>query len=100
MKFFKENKTLIFGIILAGLLVYVYFVFFRNDSASEELLTTSSNTSVISTNLLVTLSSLRVITLDNSLFSDPIFQSLSDAGVEIAPQNVGRRNPFAPIGSN
>ena len=41
---------------------------------------------------------LRTIDLDNSLFKDPLFVSLSDFGVTIPPAAAGRRNPFAPVG--
>ncbi|MEK7192733.1 MAG: hypothetical protein AAB682_01215 [Patescibacteria group bacterium] len=40
---------------------------------------------------------LRTIKLDSKIFSDPAFSSLTDFGVAIAPQAVGRANPFAPL---
>lgn len=97
MHFFQANKTLIGGVVLAVLAVYIYISYFR--TPSDPLLTSTEN-SVVSSELLVTLSQLHIITLDNSIFSDPVFLSLSDFGVQIDPQNVGRRNPFSPIGSN
>jgi hypothetical protein len=49
---------------------------------------------------LVTLSNLRTIELDESIFQEPIFMSLSDFGVVIPPEAIGRRNPFAPISAS
>lgn len=82
-------------IVLAG---YIYFTYFSG-SSSGALLTTSES-SPLSSDLLTTLSSLHTIKLDNAIFSDPIYLSLTDFGVQIPPENVGRRNPFAPLGSN
>lgn len=53
---------------------------------------------VVGQDLLAALALLKTIQLDTSLFSDPIFKSLSDWGKAIPPQPVGRRNPFAPLG--
>jgi hypothetical protein len=55
------------------------------------------DTSRISRDLIVTLSNLNTIRLDDSIFTDPVFLSLSDFGVQIPLQPVGRRNPFAPF---
>lgn len=57
-------------------------------------------TSPVSQEILATLGNLRTIKLDNSIFSDPLFISLSDFGVNIPPAAAGRRNPFAPVGQN
>ncbi len=73
---------------------YVYFAYFSGPSASPTL--TSSDASItLSQNLLVTLQNLHTIKLDNTIFTSQAFISLSDFGVTIPPQNVGRRNPFA-----
>ncbi|MEK7109332.1 MAG: hypothetical protein AAB919_02750 [Patescibacteria group bacterium] len=94
MDFLKKNKTTIGGgaaLLLAG---YVYFTYFSGGSAP---LTALSADQAVSGELLVTLNSLGTIDLDNKIFSNPVFVSLSDFGVSIPPQESGRRNPFAPI---
>ncbi len=60
-------------------------------------LVTEESQSPLSTDLLATLGNLNTITLDETLFTDEIFQSLTDFGVTIPEQSAGRRNPFAPI---
>jgi hypothetical protein len=97
MNFFNENKTLIIGLLLVCVGVFVYFTYFRGPAPSATL-TETANESPISQDLLILLSNLHTIKLDNSIFSNPAFLSLTDFGVTIPPQNVGRRNPFAPIG--
>lgn len=82
-------------LVIAAVIAYVMFF----SGSSDELLTTTAEdpTSQVSRDLLVTLSSLNVIRLDETLFKDPVFISLSDFGVIIPLQPVGRRNPFAPL---
>src|ERR1044071_3618150 len=97
MNFFKANKTTILAAIIIVALVYVYFTYFR--SSDTQLLTATNAPTEQSAGLLLTLANLHTLQLDNSIFSDPVFLSLTDFGVQIDPQNVGRRNPFAPIGT-
>jgi len=42
---------------------------------------------------------LKQISLDTAFLSSSVFTSLTDFSREIPKQDVGRRNPFAPIGS-
>jgi hypothetical protein len=97
MGLFKRNKGFLLGALIFGLLIYVYFNYIRSTEPTTPL--TTSAESVASPDLLATLSHLHTITLSDSIFSDPVFLSLTDFGVEIPPQNVGRPNPFAPLGS-
>lgn len=53
--------------------------------------------SPLSGDLLAVLGSLNTIVLDESIFDDPVFESLTDFGVTIPSQATGRRNPFAPF---
>jgi hypothetical protein len=96
MQFLKDNKMLIGGIAGIVILAYVYFTYFSGSPTA--LLTTTQNTPATS-DLLITLASLHTITLDNSIFTDPAYLSLTDFGVTIPPENVGRPNPFAPLGA-
>lgn len=91
----NKNKTLLGGLLAASALVWVYFTFFSGGEAP--LLSESQPSSPVSQELLVTLSNLRTIRLDETIFEDPVFISLSDFGVVIPPEAVGRRNPFAPF---
>lgn len=97
LHFITNNKMMVGGVLGAGLLVWAYFMFFGGGTG--ELLVASSSPSPVSQDLLVTLSNLRTIALDETIFSDPVFMSLSDFGVVIPPEAIGRRNPFAPLGA-
>ncbi len=96
-EFINKNKVPIGGVLLVGAALWAYFTFFSG--GSEELLSTTEATSPVSQELLVTLSNLRTIHLDESIFEDTVFVSLSDFGVTIPLQAIGRRNPFAPLES-
>lgn len=92
--FFAKNKILLLGVVLIGAAAWAYVTYFGSSAAS-----TTVATEPLSNELLIALTNLNAITLDNSVFSDPVFASLTDMGVVIPPQNVGRRNPFAPVTS-
>lgn len=79
-------------VVVAALLYYWY------SSGSTPLLSDSSN-SPASVEILRALEGLHTVTLDSTVFEDPVFNSLSDFGVVIPPEPVGRRNPFAPAGN-
>lgn len=96
MDFFKQNKITVGGGAALALLIVVYFMFFSGGGTSATL-TSTGGPSPVSTDLLVTLQNLHTIKLDNSIFTNPVFVSLSDFGVTIPPENVGRRNPFLPL---
>jgi hypothetical protein len=98
MDFLKQNMMPIAaGVLLLGG-IFVYMSYFAAPSAPAALTASDADAS-LSQNLLVTLQNLHTIKLDNSIFSDPAFQSLTDFGVVIPSQTPGRRNPFAPLGS-
>jgi hypothetical protein len=92
---FKNTKVLggIGAAVLIGVLLYYYY----GGSGSSATLT-QPGSSPASEELLLTLGSLRSITLDPSVLEDPLFAALSDFGVTIPSQPTGRRNPFAPVG--
>ena len=99
MDFLKKYKVEEIGVAVLLLLCYVYFAYFSGSSSSPTL--SSSDSSVtLSQNLLVTLQNLHTIKLDDSIFTEPVFQSLNDFGVSIPPESVGRADPFLPLTSS
>ena len=86
------------GIVAVLILGYVYFAYFSGSSTPALTSTDASNTA-LSQSLLLTLQNLQTIKLDNSIFSNPAFISLTDFGVTIPPQTVGNPNPFLPSNS-
>lgn len=96
MAFLTQNKLLI-GAAVLGLFAVLYFFVFSG-GANTPLLTETEvgNETIVTQELLVTLSNLRAIELSSAIFTDPVFASLTDFGVVIPQEPVGRRNPFVP----
>jgi len=84
-------------IIIILIAVIGYWAYNAFLSGGSDALLTTQTVSPLSQEILTTLSSLNTIRLDNTIFSDPVFTSLTDYGVTIPPENIGRRNPFAPL---
>ena len=93
-----KNKTLM-GALVVVLVAALGYYLYSSSGAGEPLSSSATGTSPVSQEILTTLSQLQSVQLDPSLFSDPLFTSLSDFGVTIPPQQAGRRNPFASIGA-
>lgn len=96
LTFITQNKLLT-GAVSAATVALLYYFFFMSGTPAPILSNTGGGESPITQSLLVTLSSLHTLKLDGSLFTDPAFVSLTDFGVVIPPESVGRHNPFAPI---
>lgn len=90
-----KNKFVTGGIGAVVLLGLVYYVW--TSAAATPLLSGGEGTSPLSQEILTSLGQLHTIRLDPAIFVDSVFVSLTDFGVPIAPQNAGRRNPFAPV---
>ena len=112
---FFQNKA---NVITAGLILVVlfgggYFLFSSRQPVNTEesfvspdtqslpigfgAMVASSNAGA-STNLISVLSGLRSISLDPTIFQDPAFLSLQDFGIPLQEEQIGRYNPFLPIG--
>ncbi len=93
------NKQAVLGalvviIFLAGF--FFYYLGGTNSSVADVSEVDSAGLDAkLGKELLSALARLRSTKFDMSIFTDPVFSGLKDFGVEIAPQPVGRRNPFA-----
>ncbi|MDB5224515.1 MAG: hypothetical protein JWO43_137 [Candidatus Adlerbacteria bacterium] len=95
MSFFSQNKFLSIGV--AAVICAILYFMFNSSSAPSQPLTTSTANPALTQQLLAALASLHTIQLDDTVFTNPVFVSLTDFGVTIPPENVGRRNPFQPL---
>ncbi len=103
MELFKKYKKAILGILLVFIALAGYSVFFTGKSDTAALVSDragSSTTAVVGKNLLTLLLTLKSIDLREDIFLDPAFRRLEDFSLELAPQPVGRVNPFAPLGES
>ncbi len=99
MNFFKQNQTLILVIVIVVIAFFAYTYFFTGKDSGAVLETQEvSIVTPADQDLISLLLELKSITLDESIFSNPSFQSLQDFSQELVPEPVGRINPFAPLG--
>jgi len=111
---FSKIKNIIIFLAIATVVILAYVFYFRGSSEQANLVVSPTegvpNADVTDTgsdagaslgqDFLVLLLNVKNIRLDDSIFSDPAFQSLHDSSIIlIQDRPEGRPNPFAPIGS-
>jgi len=102
----QKIKTPVLIVVILALAFFLYAHFFTGQSTDTSNLA-SDNATASSTEtttpeeqqFLALLLKIQHITINQSIFSDPVFLSLQDDGLPILDQPQGRPNPFAPIGS-
>lgn len=110
-----QSKSSMFILIVAVILVVgflAYFFGFRNSDATPDAALVSSNatTAAIPTagsgsstgsQVVSILRNLTAISLSDAVFQNPSYGMLIDLSTQLPPAtNLGRRNPFAPIGND
>lgn len=98
MNLFTQYKNVFVAIILIGIAFFAYSFFAGGeDDAVLTEVATNGNSSV-DNELIALLLELKSIRLDETVFTDPAFQSLQDFSQTLVVEPVGRVNPFAPLG--
>ena len=95
MKYIQKNKGILIAIALFVLALWVYNAFFKDSSAA---LSTDKSAQTVGGDVLDLYSSLKSVTLDQTLFSTALYRHLQDFSQDIPLQPVGRTNPFDLIG--
>lgn len=112
MKDKKVIKKIIIILLIAIVLLGLYSVFVpsRDDTQGNSSLTSLLNSSVLGQveetdialangEILRVLGNIQNITLDDDIFSNPVFDLLQDSRFSIPnPARIGRENPFLPSG--
>ncbi len=96
----KNNIITIILIIAVGMVVFWYLGKNNTDmssSLSADVRTTDSTDAKYIYNILQQMAQ---VSLDDSIFANPVFQNLKDNTVSFSPQSAGRNNPFAPVGAD
>lgn len=92
-------KLLLTALMLSAVIGFVALVYDAPVSRAQEE-ASSTNEPKISPEdqqLFAIIDRINAIKLDEKIFKDPAFTSLKDISTIIAPQPVGRENPFVPI---
>ncbi len=88
------QKTIISLIIILGLGFFLYYSY----SSSPTLVSVSA--SIAGEDILNLADKLNSISIDKSIFTSNSFLSLKDFAAALYPENQGRPNPFASIGTD
>jgi len=95
-----NKKNIIMLIVFIAILGFIGFYLFKNPTddslLSADIKSANTDDAQLIYNLLQKMSKVK---LDDSIFSNQIFQELKDNSIEVLPQDTGRSNPFAPINS-
>jgi regulatory protein YycI of two-component signal transduction system YycFG len=108
----SKIKNIIIILVLVGVLVLGYIFFIKGNSDQANLTSSaisnllpsndvSTNNIAVDSEFVTTLLSVKNIKLNNSIFSSTDFLNLRDSSIGLVQDgNEGRKNPFAPIGSD
>ncbi|MBI3632521.1 MAG: hypothetical protein HY225_03670 [Candidatus Vogelbacteria bacterium] len=102
-----SKKIITILIIVAGAsLVVGLFIYYggSRSGVSGGLQTvaplSTADSNALSQDFLVALSSLNSLELNSAFFDDKIFRNLVDYSKDIKDEDLGRENPFLPVGDN
>ncbi len=97
------TSIIIFVVIaLVAIGAYLYMKGTPDDSSISSLSQADTITSMAAqsegSEVLVLLNQISSLRINTDIFNNIVYKTLIDYTVEIPPQNIGRPNPFAPIG--
>ncbi len=102
MKDILKYKKVVIVVVVIVIAFVLYAYLFKNEKKND---ITSFNPNSINANqpgagkdIIVLLSDLKSIKLNDDIFSNPSFKKLVDFSLPISSEPKGRNNPFAPIG--
>lgn len=98
MDFLRKHKTSI-GVLIIVVLLFIGYGAFFGGGDEEVLVSESATAAPVGGDLILILGRLQSLSLEASVFENPLFRSLVDFGIELSPEPVGRPNPFAPLGT-
>ncbi len=102
-----NNNNKIFAALAVLVIVALGWYFFVREKPSDmagesfivddPMLASAQGAGDIGIEIIKLLSKIQGLTIDTQMFKDPAYRSLVDYTQDVAPQKVGRDNPFAPI---
>lgn len=93
-------RNLVIAVVIIAAVVFAGYYYATRDTTPDATLLVGAPTasaSGVEGDLLSALQQLRHISLDTSIFQNPVFQSFIDYSTTLVPQAAGRPNPFAPL---
>jgi hypothetical protein len=95
----KNNIVTLILVIVVGMIAFWYLT--KTDTTPAYLVSDVKTSDSVDAKYIYTiLQKMAQVTLDDSVFSNPVFKNLKDNTVSFSPQSAGRNNPFAPVGTD
>ncbi len=95
----KNNIVTIVLVVVVGMVAFWYLT--KTDDTTAYLTSDIQTADSVDAKYIYTiLQQMAQVTLDDSIFSNSVFQDLKDNTATFSPQASGRNNPFAPVGSD
>jgi hypothetical protein len=87
-------------IIIVLLVAFIIYSYIHGSQTNNSILTTTttSSSTVVGQDFVNQLLTLKSIQLNDAIFSNPSFNTLTDFSQPVPTEPQGRPNPFAPIG--
>ncbi len=97
------NRNTILSISILVIVAIAVFVYMQSSSTatsqSEVSVVSDSKSSPDAQYVLTILSKMKEVKLEDPIFNTDAFKNLVDNTVTFSPEDVGRSNPFAPLGT-
>lgn len=90
-------QNIIIVVVVIAIAFGIYSYFFAGKSEAPLTAETVSAGNQADQDLISLLLQLKSITLDDGIFSNPVFVSLHDFSQELVAEPSGRQNPFSPL---
>ena len=104
----SSSKGTVIVLIIIIIITLSLFFYFKgkptdNSISSLEVLggqtdADSAQAKVASDKVIILLNQINALKIDGAIFKSAVYKSLVDYTVAVPEQNVGRPNPFAPVG--
>lgn len=91
------KKNIIITIVALLFLAAGAYWYYFTQTVNEPSLSVSHEENISEMRFQILASKLQSISFDTSIFENPIFNALVDLTTPIAPETIGRLDPFAPI---
>ncbi len=92
----SNSSKILIGVLLIAIIGAAAYYFFSGSNQSDA---SSTQSEVVGQDILVLAEKLQTLSIDQSVFTGAVFESLSDRDAIIQPEAQGRFNPFSNIGS-
>ena len=94
----KSTQKIIVTLVTFLIVGFLSYTFFIKNTPTIDSVKDLSSEEIAGEDILALVEKLKLISIDQSIFSSPLFNNLKDFGITPTGESQGRVNPFAQIG--